>query len=100
MGMWLRMFHRVCLEYLWGMRGILLRQAELGHGVVDGFWGDFVFILGGGMNEACGGDVVDLAGDSGGVVVDEVLGIVFEEFGGGAATAEALVDIGGGLVFG
>ena len=52
------------------------------------------------MNEACGGDVVDLAGYAGGEVVDEDFGLGFEGFFGGAAVTHACVDVCVGLLFG
>ena len=52
------------------------------------------------MDEAGGGDVVDLAWDAAGVVVDEAFGFGLEEPGRGAGAPEAEVDVGGALVFG
>ena len=41
-------------------------------------------VLSCGMNEAGGGDVVDLAGDTAGVIVDDCLGIRLKDFFRGA----------------
>lgn len=79
---------------------VLLGEPEFGHGLVDGVLGDFVLVVSGGVDEGCGGDVVDVSWEAGGVFVDEVFGLGFEELWGGAAVLDALVDVGGGLVFG
>ena len=51
------------------------------------------------MDQAGGGHVVDLAGRAAGVVMDEVFGLGVEDFGISPGQADAVVDIGAGLLF-
>ena len=52
---------------------------EFGHGVGEEGLIDFVEVSGGGIEEAGGGDIVDLPWDAAGVIMDEGLGFGLED---------------------
>ena len=52
------------------------------------------------MDQAGRGDIVDLAGDAAGVVMNQVLGLGLEEFGVSTGQGHAVIDISAGLFLG
>ena len=53
---------------------------KLRHGIVDEGIVDFMDVLRGCGEQAGGGNVIDLARDPGGIIMDEGLGLWFEDF--------------------
>lgn len=72
---------------------------KFGHGVVYQGFIHFLEVSGGCMEKTSRGDVVDLAGNPGCIVVDEGFGLDLEDFLGAAGAVHSGVDIGQGLVF-
>ena len=73
---------------------------EFRHGFVNQGIGDFFEVFGSGVDEAGSGDVIDKPGDAAGIVVDDGLSFGIENFIGSIGTAEAMIDVSTGLVFG
>lgn len=53
---------------------------EFGHGFIDEGFVDDLVILGSRLNEAGGGDIVDLARYAASVIMDENFGLQIEDF--------------------
>ena len=77
-----------------------LWKLEFGHGVGDEGLIDFLQVLGGGIEEAGRGDVVDQPGDAACIIMDEGFGFGFEDLVITSCGSHSGVDIGTGLVFG
>jgi len=69
------------------------------HGFIHQRFVYFLEVSGSRVDQAGGGHVVDLAGRAAGVVMDEVFGLGVEDFGISPGQADAVVDIGAGLLF-
>ena len=69
----------VCLEYRLFI-GISLWEIKLAHCFVDEGLVDLVHIARSGVYKACGGDIVDLPGDTAGIFVNNRFGLWLKDF--------------------